>query len=370
MDITYKLPHPVRIKCTEQSEYDIEVVDRLFNDIFGDVNLENYTSNYLVNSIAKEAPHVYEAYRSANETEHLTGIQLASMLTLFKFRKLSGNILTTSDEIDQRLENTDIGDDIPITYLRPPFSTCYFEFTQSRTSSLKLYNQESGEHILEGVYISEALIEPGTEQMKIFSESPKSIIDTSRPLRVLDLMFTGSPVNKKNALDDALRIQGFFIQDDNLTIKQALDDVIKRFGQDDDFAGDINYLSEALQHIAKVLLFSNCKQYRDTVFNERQEILKKMSSVKSPGKVKKFKNKLRKSYDRIIIKPEDHVVYQIEDSKEHSREHNSKAAHWRKGHFRMQPYGPGASRRKVLFIEPTVVGGIFANKKSYSIKEK
>lgn len=31
------------------------------------------------------------------------------------------------------------------------------------------------------------------------------------------------------------------------------------------------------------------------------------------------------------------------------------APHWRRGHFRMQPYGPGRTERKLLFLAPVLI---------------
>ncbi len=103
---------------------------------------------------------------------------------------------------------------------------------------------------------------------------------------------------------------------------------------------------------------------------ERKDLTKKISTLKSPAKIKKYNNKLRKTYDRIIIKPEDYVVFKHNEDQEHSAGEHRKQAHWRKGHFRMQPYGAGSSKRKVIYIKPTLVAGIFANKKSYSVRTK
>lgn len=370
MDITYKLPHPVRIKSTKEGDDAANEIDKVFDYLFEDLDVEACPAHYLVNVVSQKMPDYFRKLVEAEGTDHLARITLCSELIPYKFRKLEGNILTTSDEIDKKLEDADIGDDIPITYLKAPYNNCYIEFTESRKSSLRLFNQESGEHILEGVYVSEATIEPKSPQMEYFSSDPREKIDSSQSLRVLDLMFTGSPVGKSGYLDDTLRIQGFFIKSESLTIKEELVDIVKIYGEDEDFVGDINYLSEALMHISKVLLFSNCKQYRDTVFDERKELQKKVTSLKSPAKIKKYTNKLRKTYDRRIIQPLDNVVYSKDKDEEHSNGHKPKAPHWRKGHFRMQPYGPGSTKRKVQFIEPTVVGGLFADKKPYLVKEK
>ncbi|BDU09906.1 hypothetical protein PRtIB026_A34960 [Pseudomonas sp. RtIB026] len=368
MDITYKLPHPVRINCSEYAELNTQAMDRLYDEVFVGLDIESCSIDYLTQTVMRSRPEIFALHRSANTTDHMAGIALSTTLYSYKFRRQDGNILTTSNVLDEVLEQTEIGDDVPVDYLRPPFKTCYIEFTEDRSSSLSVYNELTHEHILEGVYISETQIEPGTQEMERYVGSP--VVDVTKSLRILDLMFTGSPLGKAHVEDDALRVQGFYIQDGMRTIKQELSRVEEKYGADADFAGDIQYLSQTLNHMAKVLLFINCKQYRDTAFNERKELRKKINSLKGLGKIRKFENKLRKTYDRVVISPVDNVVYESDVGVDHSRQVREKRTHWRKGHFRMQPYGPGASKRKILFIEPTVVGGVFAKKKSYDVREK
>ena len=341
---------------------------KFFDSIFEDIDITKCTIDYLYALIEENNEDFVKTYTSSEMTRHEAGTLISSLLHPYKYRSMKGNILTTSNEIDKLLEATDIGDDIPLSYLRPPFKSCYIEFTEERCSSLHMYNEESGDHILEGVYISETVIHPDTEEMNAYSLHP--IVDQSKELRVLDLMFTGSPLGKSSNSDDSLRVQSLMIHQDNTTINSQLKFIEEQYGSDSDFANDLPYLSKALNHMAKVLLFINSKQYRDTAFNERSEIEKKIKSLKSPGKLKKYEKKLRRTYNRVIIKPEDNVVYSSVNEIAHSHKSSPKKAHWRKGHFRMQPYGPGAEKRKVIFIEPRIVGGIYANKKSYSAETK
>lgn len=368
MDITYKLPHPVRITCSEYTEMHTRARDRVYDEVFVGLDIEKCSIDYLTQTMMRLRPDIFALHRSASVTDHMAGIALSTTLYSYKFRHQDGNILTTSNILDEVLEQTEIGDDVPVDYLRPPFKTCYIEFTEDRSSSLKVYNESTHEHILEGVYISETQIEPGTIEMERYNGS--SAVDVNKPLRILELMFTGSPLGKAHVEDDTLRVQGFYIQDGMRTIKQELSRVEEKYGGDDDFAGDIRYLSETLNHMAKVLLFINCKQYRDTAFNERKDLRKKINTLKGIGKIRKFEDKLRKTYDRVVISPADNIIYETDAGMDHSKSVKGKRTHWRKGHFRMQPYGPGASKRKILFIEPTVVGGVFAKKKSYDVREK
>lgn len=202
MDITYKLPHPVRMTCSEYTEMHTRARDRMYDEIFVGLDIETCSIDYLTQTITRLRPDIFSFYRSTSLTDHLAGIALSTTLYSYKFRRQDGNILTTSNVLDGILEQTEIGDDIPVDYLRPPFKTCYIEFTESRTSSLKVHNESTHEHILEGVYISETQINPGSMEMKRYNDSP--VVDVTKPLRILNLMFTGSPLGKSHVEDDAL----------------------------------------------------------------------------------------------------------------------------------------------------------------------
>ncbi len=60
-------------------------------------------------------------------------------------------------------------------------------------------------------------------------------------------------------------------------------------------------------------------------------------------------------YDRYIVGPEFLQELGVAAGSDASSKGHELSAHWRRGHFRSQPYGPQASLRKVAFIAPTVV---------------
>lgn len=60
-------------------------------------------------------------------------------------------------------------------------------------------------------------------------------------------------------------------------------------------------------------------------------------------------------YDRYIVGPESLVDMGLVGEGERLPKGHELPAHWRRGHFRSQPYGPQSSMRKVMFIAPTVV---------------
>lgn len=60
-------------------------------------------------------------------------------------------------------------------------------------------------------------------------------------------------------------------------------------------------------------------------------------------------------YDRYIIGPASWRETSLGADGEHLDAGHELAAHWRRGHFRLQPHGPQATLRKVMFIAPTIV---------------
>lgn len=64
---------------------------------------------------------------------------------------------------------------------------------------------------------------------------------------------------------------------------------------------------------------------------------------------------IERLYDRYIVGPATWRETTIGADGEHPDTGHELAAHWRRGHFRLQPHGPQAALRKVMFIAPTIV---------------
>ena len=60
-------------------------------------------------------------------------------------------------------------------------------------------------------------------------------------------------------------------------------------------------------------------------------------------------------YDRYIVGPASWRDTGMGADADHLDTGHELPAHWRRGHFRLQPHGPQASLRKVMFIAPTIV---------------
>lgn len=243
------------------------------------------------------------------------------------------------DELLALLEYTDISDDLPMSVLKPPFSRCYIEMGRKRTCSQQVPNLSSGLHTLEGAYIEEGVstsMGPG-----------------------LFITFTGSPLGKANALDDAT--DSVFLPTANpermiLEVMEEARALSQKLSQEANMRSSPQeyglYSFSALKLLVKALLYIGLPETRKSVHNEKAEYARQVESKKNPAKKAKALAKLRQLADYVLIQPP-------QDSRPFYDSHTSGGGvrqHWRRGHYRMQPHGPQSSLRKVIFMKPQLIG--------------
>ena len=81
---------------------------------------------------------------------------------------------------------------------------------------------------------------------------------------------------------------------------------------------------------------------RQTLYSDGELQLTRLG----PKKAAKVRRHVDKLYDRILLGPLTLPGH---------GERDEVSPHWRRGHFRVQSYGPQHSLRKVIFIAPTLV---------------
>jgi hypothetical protein len=109
---------------------------------------------------------------------------------------------------------------------------------------------------------------------------------------------------------------------------------------------------KTLDYMVKMLLYLSLEQTQ--VIQERPYSIAPRIFV-GLGKRKRAQRleQIDQLYDRYIVGPATH-----NDEPHENGEHGDGRdvrTHWRRGHFRMQPHGPAASQRKLIFIMPTIV---------------
>lgn len=302
---------------------------------------------------------------------------LSNVLGPHRFYLLGKPMFLVDQALCEGLIETSFGMDTPSYYLRAPLGYSYIEFGDKRNLDIFVFNTLSGMHQVEGCYIAET---PYTDRMSSnlldFLSERKAAFKDSPSLRYLELEFTGSPIGKENALDDATFNISLFVDDEaGLTVEEiyqlhveyyqnhsANNRLFNSLSMDDQSASTLKNLLELL---IKCLIFINSDLSVRRQILDRRELEKQLAGLKNPAKRRKLKRKINAAKDYILISSKAPLEYDVTGA----QSGKSKSTHWRRGHFRNQRHGEGNSLVKIKWIQPTLVGVGAAQAKTYKVKE-
>jgi hypothetical protein len=245
------------------------------------------------------------------------------------------------DALVTLLERTDLAEDIPLSMLALPYPRFYIEFGRSRSSSLRLPNIESGMHILEGAYVE-------TGAHPEFGDG-------------LYVMLTGSPIGKQGPLDDAT--QGIYLaqQRPDMPLHEAL---AWSFHKSAELVANSPYRPaptefmqpslECLVFLAKAILYLGLAEARRTNCPERSDFERAHAGLKSKAKKTKALRRAAGLVDHILVSAPPAPMPQ-EGEPPGAGSGRTVAAHWRRGHYRLQACGPQMSLRKLILLRPMLI---------------
>lgn len=247
------------------------------------------------------------------------------------------------DSLVEMLDRTDISRDVPLSMLRPPFPLTYIELGSARNLTQHVPNIDSGDHLLEGAYL-----EWGTGPM-------------GRP--TLLIIFTGSPIGKAGAGDDATLSFQLSLVDPDMPIDQAIDQEFSRARDETEAMGSrllspevIPAVRESLRLLLKAVLYIGLPEARRELHPERTELRERLAGVKSAAKRSKLARRMERAHDRIVIKAPPPVREPAGEGSGGSG--GLRASHWRRGHYRLQRFGAGYAQTRLIYVRPMLVGSV------------
>lgn len=334
------------------------------------------TVAFLIQEVQSVKDIVEDTLKDVNQgAQRNTGV-IMNLVGPHRFFLQGKPMFLVEQSLCEGLVHTNFGMNTPSQYLRSPLPYCYIEFGDKRNLDVFVYNEMSGLHQVEGVYISEY---PHDERMQSylmeFLQAKNAYNPKSENVRYIELEFTGSPIGKQHALDDATFNISLLIDDDAmLTVEeiyqlhveyyqemQASNSLFKAKRIDETSAQCFKPLLELL---IKCLIFINCDLSMQVKVLDRTVLEKQMNGLKNPAKRRKLQRKINSSKDYILVSSKEKLEYSSSQSSDNSKV----AAHWRRGHFRNQRYGEELSKTKILWIQPALIGVGSAQVKTYVVK--
>lgn len=347
----YGLPHPKIAKLVGAMS--------ILNGILGDQGTEclkelfrrlDLPKGELITRAIPSHPELLNLTKIGGKEGKINMAALELYLAPLRFYANAGRIFEIDKELDELLGLTDIGAATPIEFFRNPFSSTYFHF-KALASGLPLNADQAGTTKLMGAYVTELAVAHPEQirEAELFLKWAKE----GTGLQCFEVTLVGYPL--KTIADHGCVFLRLYVGEKmhEMTVSEVLDlnfeyhKASRTYGTTPE---QEEQLRAGVTHLAKAMLFINSQSVRREEFFEETTLGSRLKGL-GAKKQSKHKRRLERAYDRIRISIEPSVT---EGQGEEGR--GSVRAHWRRGHFRHQPFGPSRAQSKLLWIRPMRVG--------------
>jgi hypothetical protein len=359
------LPHPVRIDAAAGEPVDTA--------LFTHLGLLETLRPYLTDAAIPTEQIINEAPGMQRLTREYLGVMGGQNMGSFmlqlsraRLRAHGDPILEVTAPLQALLAETDWQEGLPVRFFRNPEMTMvYIAF--ARPNPLRIPHRLSGLHECEGAYIGMYNLPPHHPMLTTVERYRALRLDPGQPTRAIEIVLTGSPVGKKDALDDASQDLLLLIQNENEDLASVLERHITFYNTPAAYGRpgmapldpqEIGMMTPAIGELAKVLLYLNLADAERAPLLARTQLLNRLRPF---GKLTASRReRLALVYDRTLIGP-----LAIPDAAPVAAGENAERTvrpHWRRGHFRRIRYGEGHGQSRIDWIRPTLVNAAEAFK--------
>ncbi len=265
--------------------------------------------------------------------------EVENIYSYAKFVKSGSNIFSFSKELLSMLDKTDV-EEIQFENIKQPFKDYYVSFRELEKNLTGEYMDY--EHKLDGAYISHEIDNVLIIHLTGYNDNKTSTNWYFHPdfSNINSLNFKSAHRTVKGALDN---LQGELIKVAEKAPKELAPNIDRTFKE----------YSENIKLLINCLLFLS-SQYNDSKRDYPSDtpgVLKaKLSKVNSKTQRATIDNELRNNgFTKINF-----LGSSFRDTK-NADGHGDVATHWRRGHWRNQPFGQEMKERKLIWIQPTIV---------------
>lgn len=336
-------PHHQRIAYNGGLVMEAQFIETFMPKVAEMAKLSTSSRHDIMMTMASAYPNVFQGVYQEN-SDAVMDVALRLMVHYKRVR-----FFQTTDALENMLNSTDFGDDVPASWFRIPFDGVFIEFGETRRFGVTLFDPESGNHVVEGAYIFEGM---------------SKAVHSDQLVRGMDIVIFGSPIGKSGLLDDVFVHFGLPLDAEDMPITALMQDALDMYCREGNRAMlNRTAMRPIIEHLAKVLVYLNTKDARQREVREGSEARKKADGLKSPGKRDKALRQAARHYDRIVIGPSGTPAALGGENGGHVR------PHVRRGHFRMQACGPRHSERRPVWLQPMLIGsGTFSPDANYVIR--
>jgi hypothetical protein len=353
------LPQPVRIDAAAGEPVDTA--------LFTQLGIFKTLRPYLTDAAIPTEQIINEAPGMERLTREYLGVMGGQNMRTFmlqmnraRLRAHGDPILEVTAPLQALLAETDLQEGLPVRFFRNPDLTMVY-IALARPNPLRIPHRLSGLHDCEGAYIGMYQL-PAHHPMLITIKRYRALrLDPGQPTRAIEIVLTGSPVGKKDALDDASQDLLLLVQNENEDLASVLERHITFYNTPAAYSQpgmapldphEVGMMKPVIYQLAKVLLYLNLADAERTPQLERTRLERRLRMGGKPLSSKR-RERLALVYDRTLMGP-----LAIPDAAQVDAGENAERSvrpHWRRGHFKRIRYGEGHSQSRIDWIRPTLV---------------
>lgn len=340
-----RAPYPIRQRDTGLAQMTVQALSEAYanNGMSFDAiaNDRSLTAAQISDWLSITAKSIHGSQRGG--TPFITASQITVALSCLE----KGPIIEATPALLEMLESTDIENAITADQLRMPMPRSLYLLMPRTGEEYRLYDGAGGYFPLEGVLIRESHpIDPNTGESERWWEL---------------IIASSTTAASKNAMDDAYYYRPLSISKsaESKSILELIADydieLYAKLGLTPPAPGSPEEKNETVIRrvvslASKALLYLNIPDIRRIDHRGHSDLVR-AAPPKDPVKRRKYEQRIRGTFDRIVVGPTWEEVGFGSES-----ESTSRKAHFRRGHFRNQAFGIGLSQRRLIWVRPTVVG--------------
>jgi hypothetical protein len=250
--------------------------------------------------------------------------------TNLKYHLSKGTVIEATTALETLLANSDVDLSLPMSMVVPPYRAQYLRFGEVATRYLKVPDPQSPDHVFDGVFC--------------FLTRHVSFSDPDEKCWTLELVFISK---RQDSYGGHISLLGE-TERGNITVGEWLAEILGNVEAAD--GSEIHRsMHAAISYVVRVFLYMALKQARVMPHHEYDEALRRAAGL-GERKRAKLLQKAASLYNGIFVGPEA-----LPPGASEGVAGGSVTPHWRRGHFRMQPFGIGNQQRKLIFVAPVVV---------------
>ena|GEM_PF-1502312 len=250
--------------------------------------------------------------------------------TNLKYHLNRGMVIEATAALETLLTNSDVDLSLPMSMVVPPYQAQYLRFGEVAMRYLKVPASQAPDRCFDGVFC--------------FLTPHAATCASGTTSWTLELVFASKRQDRYSGYVSLLGET----DRGSTTVGEWLSGVLLAVNRQSE--GEFHQpMHAAVSYVVRVFLYMALAQARVVKHTEYDDALQRAAGL---GNRKRAKLLQRSAslYNSILVGPESLPSTAAAGGTGHGV-----AAHWRRGHFRMQPHGAGNQQRKLVFIAPVLV---------------